>query len=190
MKKRALILITLFIGIVTNSCEQAPSLQQYFVEKMDDSSFLIVNLPLQIDSLLQEDTNDSEREVIANIGKLNLLLYKKNTNNSEKYFTEVERVKKILSAKRYQNLMDLKAFDMAQGNLLFDGKTDQIEEGIVFLDAKNMGFGVLRILGNDLNPAALISLSKKINTNQLKSKIKSSVESLGNFMESQEIIIQ
>ena len=77
MKKRALILITLIIGIVTNSCEQAPSLQQYFVEKMDDSSFLIVNLPIQIDSLFQEDTTDSEREVIANIGKLNLLFYKK-----------------------------------------------------------------------------------------------------------------
>ena len=190
MKKRALILMTLLMGIVTNSCEQAPSLQQYFVEKMEDSSFLIVNLPIQIDSLFQEEITNSEREVIANIGKLNLLFYKKNTNNSEKYFTEVGRVKKILSAKRYQNLMDFKAFDKAQGNLLFDGKIDQIEEGIVFLDAKNMGFGVLRILGNDLNPGGLISLCKKININQLESKIKSSVGSFGNFIGSQEIIIQ
>ena len=190
MKKRAAILMTLLIGIIVNSCEQAPSLQQYFVEKMDDSSFLILNLPIQIDSLFQEEITDSEREVIANIGKLNLLFYKKNTNNSEKYFTEVGRVKKILSAKRYQNLMDFKAFDKAQGNLLFEGKTDQIEEGIVFLYAKNMGFGVLRILGNDLNPGGLNSLCKKININQLESKIKSSVGSLGNFMRSQEIIIQ
>jgi len=99
-------------------------------------------------------------------------------------------VKKILSARRYQNLMHFKAFDKAQGNLLFVGKSDQIEEGVVFLDAKNMGFGVLRISGNDLIPAALISLCKKININQLESKIKSSVGSLGNFMGSQEIIIQ
>ena len=76
MKKRALILITLLIGIVANSCEQAPSLQQYFVEKMDDSSFLIVNLPIQIDNLFQEEITDSERELIANIGKLNLLFSK------------------------------------------------------------------------------------------------------------------
>ena len=189
MKKRALVLITLLMGIVANSCEQAPSLQQYFVEKMDDSSFLIVNLPIQIDNLFQEEITDSERELIANIGKLNLLFFKKNTNNSEKYFTEVGRVKKILSVKRYQNLMDFKAFDKVQGNLLFEGETDQIEEGIVFLDSKNMGFGVLRILVNDLNPVALLSLCKKINSNQLESKIKSSVGSLGNFIESQEVII-
>ena len=54
MKKRAAILMTLLIGIIVNSCEQAPSLQQYFVEKMDDSSFLIVNLPIQIDSYFKK----------------------------------------------------------------------------------------------------------------------------------------
>ena len=54
MKKRAAILMTLLIGIIVNSCEQAPSLQQYFVEKMDDSSFLILNLPIQIDSYFKK----------------------------------------------------------------------------------------------------------------------------------------
>lgn len=73
MKKRAAILMTLLIGIIVNSCEQATSLQQYFFEKMDDSSFLILNLPIHIDSLFQEEITYSEREMIANIGNLNLL---------------------------------------------------------------------------------------------------------------------
>ena len=85
--------------------------------------------------------------------------------------------------------MDFKDFDKAQGNLLFEGKTDQIEEGIVFVDASEMGFGVLRILGDQINPAALLSLSKKIDHKQFENQIKSSVGSLGNFFDS-EIKIQ
>lgn len=188
MKKNALYLLTLLIGITTLSCEQGPSLQQYFVEKMDDPSFLIVNLPIQIDSLFQDDITEKERNIIAGVGKLNLLFYKQNKNQPEKYTAELGEVKAIMSAKKYQHLMDFKAFDNAQGNFLFEGETDQINEGIIFLNAKNLGFGVLRILGDEINPAALLSLSKKIKMDQLESQIKNSVGTLGGFMESQDII--
>jgi len=57
--------------------------------------------------------------------------------------------------------MDFKAFDKAQGNFLFEGQTDRIEEGIVFVRSDALGFGVLRILGDQINPASLLSLSKK-----------------------------
>lgn len=190
MKRKALNLIILLIGVITFSCEQAPSLQQYFVEKMDDPSFLIVNLPIQIDSLFQKDISEKERETIAGIGKLNLLFYKKDKDQPKKYKAEVERVKAILTAERFEHLMDFKAFDKAQGNFLFEGETDNIEEGIVFVDAENIGFGVLRILGDGINPSALLSLSKKIDANQLENQIKSSVGSIGNLIEKQEIRVQ
>jgi len=48
------------------------------------------------------------------------------------------------------------------------GKTDRIKEGIVFVNAKNLGFGVLRILGDEINPAGLLSLSKKIDPDQFE----------------------
>ena len=53
-----------------------------------------------------------------------------------------------------------------------------------------MGFGVLRILGDEINPAGLLSLSKKINIDQFERQIKSSIGTLplGDFIESQEII--
>jgi hypothetical protein len=189
MKKKVLYLLTMLTGSLMISCEQGPSLQQYFVEKMEDPSFLIVNLPIQLDSIFQKDITAKDRELISSIGKLNLLFYKKDKNHPEKYKTEVGKVKAILSEDRYQHLMDFKAFDKAQGNLLFEGKTDQIEEGIVFVDASEMGFGVLRILGDQINPAALLSLSKKIDPEQFENQIKSSVGSLGNFFDS-EIKIQ
>ena len=73
MKKKAFYFLTLLAGIVTISCEQGPSLQQYCVEKMDDPSFLIVNLPIKIDSLFKDNITAQEQKAIANVGKLNLL---------------------------------------------------------------------------------------------------------------------
>ena len=40
---------------------------------MDDSPFLVLNLPIQIDSLFNEEITDSEKEVIANIGNMHFL---------------------------------------------------------------------------------------------------------------------
>ena len=77
--------------------------------------------------------------------------------------------------------MDFKAFDKGQGKLLFEGETDRIEEGIVFVNAKKMGFGVLRILGTDINPIVLSRLVKKVDPKKLEEELKSIVGDLGNI---------
>ena len=184
MKKKALYLMTMLAGIIFMSCEQSPSLQKYFVEKMDDSSFLIVNLPINIDSLFQKDISTEDRLVAASIKKLNLLFYRINKSKKIEYKEEVNRLKSILASKRYQHLMDFKAFDKASGNLLFEGEENQIEEGIVFVNAEEFGFGVLRILGDEINPSALMKLSKKVDPKQLEKQLKASVGALGDIYKS------
>ena len=77
--------------------------------------------------------------------------------------------------------MNFKAFDKGQGKLLFEGETDRIEEGIVFVNAKKMGFGVLRILGTDINPIVLSRLVKKVDPKKLEEELKSIVGDLGNI---------
>jgi hypothetical protein len=72
--------------------------------------------------------------------------------------------------------MDFKAFDKAQGSVLFEGNTDQIEEGIVFLNSTKMGFGVLRIIGTDMNPAVIMTLAKKVDPNQMKKQLGSTAD--------------
>ena len=79
--------------------------------------------------------------------------------------------------------MDFKAFDKAQGNFLFEGETNSIDVGIVFLSVDEMGFGLLRILGDQINPAALLTLNKKIDSDQLEGQIKNSIGSLGYLLE-------
>jgi len=184
MKKKALYFITMLAGLLFISCGQGPSLQQYFVEKMDDSAFLIVNIPLNLDSLfLKKDISEEDRRVILSVGKLNLLFYRMKKDQLEQYKEEVGKLKKILAENRYQHLMDFKAFDRAQGNLLFEGTESNIDEGIVFVESENFGFGVLRILGDDINPAALMRLGKKVDPNQLEKQVKNSIGSMGAIFE-------
>lgn len=182
MKKKVIYLVPLLVVILTISCKQGQSLQQYFVEKMEDSSFLIVNLPLALDSLFKNNLTPQEQKFIEGVGKLNLLVYRKDSTSAASYQNEVTQLKNILASTRYQHLMDFKAFDTAQGNLLFEGETDQINEGIIFIETAQYGFGVLRILGSDLNPGVLLGLSKKINPEQIEKRLSSTMSSLGEFI--------
>jgi len=175
MKNKSSLWICLLIGIVLVSCDKKPSLQSYYVDKMDDSSFLIVNLPLQLDSLFSDDLSSKEQQALNSIDKLNLLFFRSKKDQEEKYQNELTKISTILSQDKYQPLMDFKSFDKAQGSFLFEGDTDKVEEGIIFLNSAKMGFGVLRIIGSDMDPGVIMSLAKKANPDQMKKQFGSSV---------------
>ena len=183
MKKKSIFCVSLLAVVFFVNCTQGPTLQSYFVEKMDDPTFLIVNLPFKFDKLFTKDLTATEQEALASVGKLNLLFYRFRSGEETKFKSELNQLNTILAHNKYQQLMDFKAFDKGQGKLLFEGATDKIEEGIVFLSATDKGFGVLRILGSEINPAILMGLIKKVDPNQLEKQLKSSTASLGSIFE-------
>ena len=79
--------------------------------------------------------------------------------------------------------MDFKAFDNSQGSLLFEGKIDQVKEGLVFVQSKTLGFGIMRIMGSEINPGALLALVKKIDGKRLEEKLKSTISLFGESIE-------
>lgn len=178
MKKKYFFLWTMLTAFLFSSCEQRLTLQTYFVQKLEDPAFLIVNLPFKVNNLLNEDLTQEERKAVDGIGKLNMLFYRYKKEREANYKEELNQINAILASKKYQHLMDFKAFDKGQGKLLFEGETDRIEEGIVFLNAKKMGFGVLRILGSDINPAILSQLVKKVDPKKLEEELKATVGDL------------
>ena len=170
--------ISLVVGTLFVSCGKIPSLQSYYVEKMDDASFFIVNLPLQLDSLFANNLTPKEQSALESIDKLNLLFYRSKEGQEEKYKNELSEVTTILAQDKYQHLMNFKAFDKTQGSIMFEGSSDQIEEGIVFVNSTKMGFGVLRIIGSDMEPAVIMTLVKKINPDKMKKQLGSTAEIL------------
>ena len=155
------------------SCSTQPSLQKYFVEKLDDPAFMVLNLPLDLNELFDDNLTQEELKVLKGVDKLNLLLLRKKEDIVEKYDTELKRVQSIIAQPQYQHLMDFKAFDNAQGSLLFEGEIDQVDEGLVFFHSKTLGFGVMRIIGSEINPGALLALAKKVDGKRLEEKVKS-----------------
>ncbi len=178
MKKKYFFLWTMLTAFLFISCEQGPTLQTYFVEKMEDPAFLIVNLPFKLENLLKDNLTQEEQEAIAGVGKLNLLFYRLKEEKEVEYKKELNQITTILENEKYQHLMDFKAFDKGQGKLMFEGETDRIKEGIVFVNAKKMGFGVLRILGSDINPILLSRLVKKVDPKKLEEELKSTMGEL------------
>ena len=164
------------------TCDKQPSLQSYFVEKLEDPSFLIVNIPFQLENIFSENLTQEELKAVSNIGKLNLLVYRPKENQVQLLKKELKTVEQLLENKRYQNLMEFKAFDKGQGSFLFEGETDQIEEGIVFVSIPGSGFGLLRILGSDINPLVLSKLIKKIDLSLLEKEITATRSGLSSLL--------
>ena len=96
----------------------------------------------------------------------------------EKYQKELVVISGMLDQKRYQYLMNFRAFEKVEGTFLFEGTTQAIEDGIIFLKMGEKGFGVLRILGSDINPASLVTLVKKSWPKFIKQQLKFSFGSI------------
>lgn len=171
------------IALLLLSCSRQPSLQKYFVEKLEDPAFVILNLPLELNDLFDDNLTQEETKVVEGVDKFNILLLRKKKKKTEEYQTELERVQSIFSQTQYQHLMDFKAFDNAQGSLLFEGKIDQVKEGLVFVQSKTLGFGIMRIMGSEINPGALLVLVKKIDGKRLEEKLKSTISLFGESIE-------
>ena len=116
--------------------------------------------------------------IVSSIDKLNLLLFRPKEDQIEKHQNGLVVISGILYQKRYQYLMNFRAFEKAERTFLFEGITQAIEERIIFLKMGEKGFGVLRILGSDINPASLVTLAKKIDRNLFKQQLKFSLGSI------------
>ena len=100
---------------------------------MEDASFLIVNVPFKLESFFKQNLSEDEQLTVSSIDKLNLLLFRPKEDQIEKYQKELVVISEILDQERYQHLMNFRAFEKAEGTFLFEGTTQAIEEGIIFL---------------------------------------------------------
>ncbi|MFT5021975.1 MAG: hypothetical protein ACI834_000651, partial [Colwellia sp.] len=69
----------LILGV---SCSSAPSLQSYFVEKSEDAHFISVTVPASVLNIAVDSLELDQKEALATLSKLNVLLFKNNTDNT------------------------------------------------------------------------------------------------------------
>jgi len=154
------------------SCDHSASLQSYFVANQETPNFISVDLPTSFVKLDETKLTETQKEAYESMDKLNMLGYQLTEDNKEEYQVELQKVQNILKDDKYQELF--RAGNSKDGKVVvkYIGTDTTIDELILFGNMNDQGFAIVRILGNNMEPAKIMSLSDQIqNINSDENKV-------------------
>lgn len=168
---------SLLACIMLVSCNNGESLQTYFVDNQETPDFISADIPTTIVELDQTTLTEDQKEAFNSVKRLNFLGFKLTENNQDAYAQELSKVKSILNDKKYIELMEFND-RAAKVVVKYIGDDDAADEFIVFTSSKDMGFGIVRILGNDMRPEKMATLVNAIQNADIDS---SQLEDIARF---------
>lgn len=145
-----------------HSCNQGPSLQSYYVDNQEQPNFLSVDVPVSMLNLDTKQLSQDQKDAYKSIQKLNMLAYKMKADNQKEYETELAKVTTILNNPKYEELM--RGGNPTDGKFIIKilGDEDDVEEFILFGNANDKGFAIVRVLGSDMNPNKIMTLASAL----------------------------
>ncbi len=161
MKKVVLIVMSIMILSSVISCKSEPSLQEYYVDKQESNDFISLDLPSSIITL-SDDVTLEMKETMASIKKLNVLAFKIDSLNKDKYLVEFKKVKEILNNDNFNELVRMK-HENANIIIKYLGTDEAVDEFIILAADNKKGFALARVLGDKMNPEKIMKLAQNIN---------------------------
>lgn len=159
------------------SCNNDPSLQRYLVDKQEDDRYLKLDLAT---SLLQAENasfTEDEKEILNTVKKVNMVAYPRKGANVAEYEAEKAMVKEIIGNEKYKTLSTMKSNDM-NITLKYLGEEQAIDEVIVFASNEEKGFGLFRLLCDDMRPDQVLKLMSSIDKGDIDLSKLSAFEGL------------
>lgn len=144
-------LIVVATVLVMMSCKDEPSLQKYFVKSGDKKEFMSMDISSSILNVNESKLSESEKKALASFEKVNVLAFKKDDKNNAQYAKEIKEVKAILKDTTFQPLIKLNGVGH-NASIMLVGDNKEIDELVLFGNQKDLGFTVIRVLGNDMKP--------------------------------------
>lgn len=166
MRKLYHVAIILSVFLVA-ACSSTQSLQEYYVDSAENPNFLSFDLPTSILNLEKTELSEKQRVALESLRKLNVLAFRKTGDNVASYEVEKTKVKAILKNKDFSELMRVNT-PYGKATIKFLGDADAIDEVVVFGDDKEKGFLLVRVLGNDMDPANMMQLIDAIQKSDYK----------------------
>tara|TARA_R110002050_G_scaffold100580_2_gene208234 strand:+ start:21855 stop:22394 length:540 start_codon:yes stop_codon:yes gene_type:complete len=163
--------------MVLSSCSSTQSLQEYYVDNSENPNFISFDLPASLLNLEKADLTPEQKTAYESLKKLNVLAFKKTMDNVADYTSEKANIKAILKNEKYQELMKVNT-SYGKGTIRYLGDDDAIDEVIVYGDSDDKGFVVVRVLGDDMNPAHLMKLIQAIEKSDFNGE---QLKGLGDF---------
>lgn len=148
------------MAVVLMSCE-SKSLQSYLVKAQEKEGFMTVDLPTSFIQLKEGDIPADVKATVESIKKINAIALPIK-GNEEAYEKEKNEIKNIFKASdKYKQLMKMKSKGINM-QVLYTGEVDAIDEVIVFGYAKEYGLGIARLMGDNMNPSAIMKMMNNI----------------------------
>lgn len=153
-----------------SACKNEKSLQSYLVESSGKDGFYTGDLPVGSLLTAEADVSDEVKETIKSVKKINVVFLRKTDDNTADYEAEKAKLKNIFTSDEYKSLGSVKAKGM-NVKVYYTGNTDSLDEVIAFGYSKEVGVGVARLLGQNMNPAKVIEMmnSVKMDASNLES---------------------
>ena len=151
------IVFVLIAAVVLVSCKNGESLQSYFVNNQEASNFISQDIPISMVKIDDSEFTEEQKEAYKSVKRLNFLGYNVDGTEAETFKAELAKVKTILKDEKYIDLMEFSD----KGNKIvvkYIGTDEEADEIVVFGSAKELGFGIVRILGDDMSPDKMGSL--------------------------------
>ena len=170
--------MSFFIAAALMSCDYGETLQGYFVANQETPNFVSVDIPTSFVNIDNVTLTEEQKEAYESVDKLNMLAYRLTDDNIDDYKAELAKVQIILKDDRYDELF--RGGNSTDGKIIvkYIGTDTTIDELILFGSAKGKGFAIVRVLGNNMEPAKIMSLGSVVS--QMSSE-ENSVEEFMNF---------
>ena len=177
MKSTIKPIVLVLLSMLLFNCESGQTLQGYYVDNQETPNFLSVDIPPSIIGLDESTLTEEQKKAFESVERLNFLGYKLDANNMEAYNAELAKIKAILNDDKYEDLIEVN--DPAGkfiGKSL--GNADTMDEFVLFVSKNDIGFGIIRVLGDDMDPAQIVTLVDAMKNADFDS---SKVENIMNF---------
>jgi hypothetical protein len=164
--------IGLLFSLLLFSCNSGPTLQQYFVENTESKDFIALDLSPSILNVDKVKLSIAQNDALKSFDKMNILAFKLNDKNKTQFEAERAKVSLILKDEKYQQLMKFGS-GKEGASVSYVGSDEHIEEFVFFVNKKENGFALIRVLGKDMNPTHVVTMlsvlkASNINLEQLK----------------------
>jgi len=155
--------MSLLIITVLMSCEYGETLQGYYVTNQETPNFISVDIPTSFVNLDKVELTNDQKEAYESVDKLNMLAYTLTEDNEAEFKEELAKVQNILKDDRYEELF---RGNSTYGKIIvkYIGTDTSIDELIVFGSAKDKGFAIVRVLGNNMEPAKIMTLGSVVDS--------------------------
>lgn len=152
------IVMSLFIVAVLTSCNNGETLQGYFVANQETPNFISIDIPTSFVDIDKATLTEEQKEAYNSVRKLNMLGYRLTENNVAEYEAELVKVQAILKDEKYEELF--RGGNSTEGKIVvkYIGTDTSIDELIIFGSAKDKGFAIVRVLGDNMEPAKIMLL--------------------------------